>query len=77
MNPDGSDLRPLTHLPGESLGSRHPAWSPDGQKIVFQSTRDRKSNSWYDSFEMYVMDADASNVQRLTFNQAWDGHADW
>lgn len=67
----------ITQSPGKSLGSRHPAWSPDGRKIVFQSTRDGKSKNWYDNFEMYLMDANGSNVQRLTFNQKWDGHADW
>ena len=53
------------------------AWSPDGKKIAFGSARDGKSKNWYDNFEMYVMNADGSNVQRLTFNQACDGHPDW
>ena len=54
-----------------------PVWSPDGKKIAFSSDRDGKSKKWRDNFEMYVMDADGSKVQRLTFNQAWDGHPDW
>ncbi len=87
INADGSDLRRLTRNSGKGLDNRHPDWSPDGRKIVFQSTRDGKSKidwldpnergSWYHSFEMYVMDGGGSNVKRLTFNQAWDGHPDW
>ena len=37
-----------------------PAWSPDGGKIAFVSTRDP-------NFEIYVMDADGSNQIRLTY----------
>ncbi len=47
-----------------------PEWSPDGQKIVFDSTRDG-------NFEIYVMDADGGNVERLTSNNHFDGHPDW
>lgn len=131
MDGDGSNVKRLTHTPGKSLGSEHPAWSPDGKRIAFDSSRDRTSKNWLraaeiyvmnadgsnvdrlsyaaamgrssltpvwspdgkkiafgsnrdgkakkrrDNFEMYVMDADGSNVRRLTFNQAWDGHPYW
>ncbi|MBE7552356.1 MAG: PD40 domain-containing protein [Anaerolineales bacterium] len=36
-----------------------PAWSPDGQQIVFASNRDG-------NFEIYVMDANGTNERRLT-----------
>ena len=36
-----------------------PSWSPDGSKIVFASSRDG-------NFELYVMDPDGSNQERLT-----------
>jgi TolB protein len=37
-----------------------PAFSPDGKKILFTSFRDG------DGFRLYVMDADGSNIKRLT-----------
>jgi TolB protein len=47
----------LTHHPGPDL---HPAWSPDGGKIVFA----RKTGPA--NFDIFVMDADGSNLARLT-----------
>ena len=47
-----------------------PAWSPDGRKIVFVSTRDRDP-------EIYVMDADGSNARRLTAVPGRDAHPYW
>lgn len=40
-------------------GSWHPEWSPDGRQIVFASSRDGID-------DIYIMDADGSNVRRLT-----------
>src|SRR5262245_20949985 len=40
-------------------------WSPDGKKIAFISTR---SGNW----DLYVMDADGTNVQRVTDHPAAD-----
>ena len=36
MNADGSDQRRLTNQAGDES---HPHWSPDGQRIVFNSAR--------------------------------------
>jgi Tol biopolymer transport system component len=33
---DGTDVKQLTHSHGNDA---HPAWSPDGEKILFSSTR--------------------------------------
>ncbi len=49
-----------------------PAWSPDGTKIVFWSTRLDLANS-----EIYVMNADGSNQVRLTNNSANDSDPVW
>jgi TolB protein len=68
MNADGSNVKILT-TPGPSSES-HPRWSSDGTKIAFVSNRDG-------NFEIYVMDADGSNVQRLTNTPANERGLDW
>ena len=47
-----------------------PAWSPDGRKIAFQSTRNGNR-------EIYVMNADGSGKRNLTRNPAQDGRPSW
>ncbi len=81
MDPDGSNVQRLTH--NDKVDAR-PAWSPDGQKIVFHSLRDSSSDqppyldpAVYLEFEIYVMDADGGNVERLTSNNRFDAHPDW
>ena len=49
-----------------------PAWSPDGSRIVFYSTRDGLADT-----ELYVMNADGSNQTRLTDNIADDRNPAW
>jgi Tol biopolymer transport system component len=70
INVDGTGLTNLTNHP-EFDGWR-PAWSPDGSQIAFFSTRDDPIND-----EVYVMDADGSNVRRLTDNPADDANMTW
>jgi hypothetical protein len=75
MNADGSNRhRLLTQLNGETYG--HLSWSPDGSRIVFASTRpDGGSNN--NHFEIWVMNADASGLTRLTNNDFPDQHPEW
>jgi cytoskeletal protein RodZ len=47
-----------------------PALSPDGQKVVFMSQRE---GNW----EIYLINADGSNLRRLTDNPANDGLPTW
>jgi len=53
---NGGGVRRLTDTRGED---NDPAWSPDGQRIAFSSDRGK-------NFEIYLMNADGSNQQRLT-----------
>lgn len=47
-----------------------PAWSPDGTKIAFMSTRDGNA-------EIYTMNADGTNLRRLTRHPAIDVTPTW
>jgi len=81
VNVDGSNLTRLTY---DRASDFMPAWSPDGKKIAFISTRIYKAPLSGGSFEietgmeLYVMDADGSNVQRLSSNMDdQSAYPDW
>ena len=63
MNADGSGLVSLTG--GSWSNDSAPAFSPDGSRIAFVS--DRAGNA-----EIFVMDADGTDVARVTNNPAQD-----
>jgi CubicO group peptidase (beta-lactamase class C family) len=65
---DGSDERNITNLP--TSDDTDPQWSPDGSQIAFASTRNGRE-------DIYVMDADGSNVRRLTHHSAVDADPTW
>jgi Tol biopolymer transport system component len=80
---DGTDLVNLTNSPGYDAEG---AFSPDGQQIVFCSLRAafplenlspeqralyEKDASWFG--DIYIMNADGSNVRRLTDAPGYDG----
>ena len=67
MNADGSEVTQITE---EGHVDRFPSWLPDGQRIVFSSTRDGND-------EIYVMNADGSEVTRLTDNSRHDWFPSW
>jgi len=48
----------------------NPQWSSDGKKIVFESTKDGKS-------AIYTINADGSNVKKLTDGTTTDGQPGW
>jgi dipeptidyl aminopeptidase/acylaminoacyl peptidase len=47
-----------------------PSWSPDGRRIAFESDIDG-------DMEIYVMNADGSDVQQITHNTLWDEGPAW
>ena len=59
MNPDGSGIVKLTHSDDVSDAAD---WSPDGSQIAFGSDR----HNGADRQEIYVMDADGTNVRRVS-----------
>jgi len=68
MHQDGSNLHQVTN---NSVGDRHPSWSPDGSRIVF--TRD--GHGVYP--DIYLMDADGRNQQPLIDHHASDMWPAW
>jgi Tol biopolymer transport system component len=92
MNPDGSGVSNLTSRytdPNWSpLGNAHgdPEWSPDGTKISFTGTALSDIGSCC-SRNVYVMDADGANLQRLSntpsstegedFQATWSPDGSW
>ena len=71
-NADGSQLTQLSA--DTAIYSVAPVWSPDGSRIVFMSGRGAPSPD-----EIYVMDADGSNVVQLTHsaNGIVNDEPDW
>ncbi|MYE88417.1 hypothetical protein F4X33_05415 [Candidatus Poribacteria bacterium] len=61
MNDDGTDPQKLTNHPRVDTA---PHWSPNGEQIVFSSTRDSFRADQF--FNLYRIDADGSNVQQIT-----------
>ncbi|MGD8727016.1 MAG: Ig-like domain-containing protein, partial [Gemmatimonadales bacterium] len=60
----------LTRLTTHSARDGQPAWSTDGGRIAFASTRDGNS-------EIYVMDGDGSGLARLTASDGDDSEPAW
>jgi Tol biopolymer transport system component len=73
MNVDGSDVSQLTVLPD---GACQPAWSPDGERILFITPCHSKADE-YDRTSLYVMNADGSDVQLLLSLIGGAFDADW
>ena len=70
INPDGSGQTNLTADTFQAYDT-DPAVSPDGTKIAFSSDRDGGDA------EIWTMDADGSDLRRVTFDQTWTGQPSW
>ena len=72
MNADGSNPVFLARGTEPRHASSQPAWSPDGRRIAFVSNMHQPiagtpgSSSLWGEFEIYVMNADGSEVRRLS-----------
>jgi Tol biopolymer transport system component len=62
MNGDGTGASDVTNDPA---ADRTPAWSPDGRRLAFASTRDVRAPQG--ESEIYTMNGDGSSVSKLTF----------
>jgi Tol biopolymer transport system component len=69
MDQDGSHKVRLTSGP---CGAYGPVWSPDGTRIAFSIGRDEPLGS-----DIFVMDADGSNVVQLTYEPEDNWPSSW
>ena len=80
IKPDGGGVKRLTFSKGNDA---HMAWSPDGEQIVFASSRmGFKDEATYTDApqpygELFVMRYDGTHVQQLNDNQWEDGTPAW
>jgi len=75
IQPDGSHMLQLTQDPFAMLHldpyfptDSQPSWSPDGNQILFVSSRDNPNQTWQE-FRPFLMDADGQNQGPL--QQKW------
>ena len=80
IRPDGSGYQQLTHVKGNEA---HMAWSPDGERMLFTSSRMGFKDEALLTFdpqpygEIFVMRFDGTHVEQLTDNQWEDGAPAW
>jgi Tol biopolymer transport system component len=80
VHPDGKDVTQLTHTHGNEA---HLAWSPDGERLLFTSSRmGFKDETLYTGSpqpygEIFVMNCDGTHVEQLTDDQWEDGGPAW
>jgi TolB protein len=91
MNADGSGIRQLTSpndadqcSEGSSAEDLHPDWSPDGKRILFERDFNTDDNGGFDCGldgygrepNVYVMNADGTDIRRLRPVDFWDSDAE-
>ncbi len=72
MDDNGTNRRRFTQNP--LWEERHPRWSPDGKKIAFSRKMDKAK---HDSYELFIMNADGTDIQQLTHNDGYDTMPSW
>lgn len=71
MNDNGRNRRQLTENTAGWV--THPRWSPDGKRIAFNRRFDNRQST----YEIFIMNADGTNVERLTDNNVIDHYPSW
>ncbi|NWF67676.1 MAG: PD40 domain-containing protein [Chloroflexi bacterium] len=61
---------PLFNFPNTLIFNRYPAWSPDGSLIAFHANP-------LGNYDLYIMNADGTNLHQLTDSPADDAMASW
>lgn len=72
MDVDGSNKVRLTENGATNWA---PSWHPDGKRIIFSSNMDdwrEELKTFGHNFELYLMNADGTGLERITFNQVFD-----
>src|SRR5512134_689796 len=67
VNDDGGGLDRLTLDPSDDIG---PAWSPDGERLVFARKR-------HENFDLWTMSADGTGITPLAEHPGDDGFPSW
>jgi Tol biopolymer transport system component len=67
---DGTGLQHLSHPVPAQMPVQMPVWSPTGSQIAFQGMTSRQ-------WDIYVVDADGTNVRRLTRSPTGDEWPTW
>ncbi|MDE2796589.1 MAG: hypothetical protein OXL34_17375 [Gemmatimonadota bacterium] len=76
MDADGSGVEWVTNISYGTVWD--PAWSPDGTRIAFSSNHSDGNLGNPDGYsEIYVMDADGSDVERLTNHDEGSSSPAW
>jgi Tol biopolymer transport system component len=70
MRGDGSQVRQLTNVPGFK---DHPAFSPDGRRVVFAMSDSVDPGAQ----SLYVINSDGGGLKRLTFGSEADRYPSW
>lgn len=68
MKADGSGKRQITNLGAASFA---PSFFPDGKRIIFSSNVG--STGGFGNFDLYAVDLDGKNLERITFAEGFDG----
>lgn len=74
MNDNGGQVRQLTN---SAMYDYTPIWSPDGSRIAFIRDMHSAGTGKGQQDDIFLMNADGSNMQRLTQHLALDGDVTW
>ena len=73
MNPDGSNIQQLTKMPPTDWDLWTPSYSPNGKQIAFC----RDSPQTPNAPDLFVINADGTGLQQLTFDALFDCAPNW